>query len=147
METQVHERKRMFMNVLNSKFMNERQAKLSVHERNSEFMNEMNIHAEVHDVHRYMCYIWHTRVADSESERAKSQNFLEGKIVIRVHLCRVRFCRCGAARVLRAGSSSLRATAAGALPFPLITATFDATIGRRDPRIPSSGPPPPPPSD
>jgi hypothetical protein len=45
METQVHERKRMFMNVLNSKFMNERQAKLSVHERNSEFMNEMNIHA------------------------------------------------------------------------------------------------------
>ena len=34
----------MFMNVLNSKFMNERQAKLSVHERNSEFMNEMNIH-------------------------------------------------------------------------------------------------------
>ena len=60
--------------------MNERQAKLSVHERNSEFMNEMNIHAEVHDVHRCMCYIWHTRVADSESERAKSQNFLEGKI-------------------------------------------------------------------
>ena len=26
------------------------------------------------------------RVADSESERVKSQNFLEGKIVIRVHL-------------------------------------------------------------
>ena len=74
METQVHERKRMFMNVLNSKFMNERQAKLSVHERNSEFMNEMNIHAEVHDVHRYMCYMAY---------------FLEGKIVIRVHLCRV----------------------------------------------------------
>ena len=89
METQVHERKRMFMNVLNSKFMNERQAKLSVHERNPEFMNEMNIHAEVHDAHRYMCYIWHTRVADSESERAKSQNFLEGKIVVRVHLFRV----------------------------------------------------------
>ena len=42
--SKVHERKRMFMNVLNSKFMNERQAKLSAHERNSEFMNEMNIH-------------------------------------------------------------------------------------------------------
>ena len=39
----------MFVNVLNSKFMNERQAKLSVHERNLEFMNEMNIHAEVHE--------------------------------------------------------------------------------------------------
>ena len=86
METQVHERKRMFMNLLNSKFMNERQAKLSVHERNSEFMNEMDVHAEVHERHRYMYYIWHTRVADSEPERAKSQKNLEGNIVIRVHL-------------------------------------------------------------
>ena len=44
--------------------------------------------------------------------------------------------RCGAARVLRAGSSSLRATEAGALPCPPITATFDAATGRRDPRKP-----------
>jgi len=47
---------------LNSKFMNERQAKLSVHERNSEFMNEMNIHAEVHERPLDICVIYENSI-------------------------------------------------------------------------------------
>ena len=42
----------------NSKFMNVRQAKLSVQERNSEFMNEMNIHAEVHERPLGICVLY-----------------------------------------------------------------------------------------